>query len=252
MHMIKKLIQDALRSLGYEVAPYPTPDWVRYRNIIRDVLETLSINCILDVGANVGQYATSLRALGYTGWIISFEPVSRNLEQLRKASASDPRWRVFPWALGKENATAEINVMESSVFSSFLQPDPASAQRFDSANRVIATERVEVRRLDEILSACLEGIESPRIFLKLDTQGFDLQVLEGADAALPRILALQIEAAFHKIYLGMPGFLQSLQQLMLKGFQVVDFVPVTRENDNLRVIEMDCIMLRPASAIVRI
>jgi FkbM family methyltransferase len=249
--VIKNLIQGAMRSIGYEVARYPTPDWLRYRNIIRDVLGTLSITCIVDVGANVGQYATVLRSLGYAGWIISFEPVLRNLEQLRKASADDPKWRVFPWALGRENGTADINVMKSSVFSSFLQPDPTSAQRFDSANCVVATERVEIRRLDGVLSECLKGIESPRIFLKVDTQGSDLQVLDGAEAILPRILALQTEVAFHRIYLGMPEFLQSMGQLMAKGFEVVDFVPVTREHDRLRVIEMDCIMLRSASAIVR-
>jgi len=244
--MIKKIIQDSMRSFGYELVPYPTPDWVRYRNILRDVLSTLSITCILDVGANVGQYASSLRAMGYADWIISFEPVSRNLQQLRTLAADDAKWRVFPWALGKEDGFAQINVMESSLFSSFLQPDPTSAQRFDSANRVVATERVEVKRLDGVLSECLKDIESPRIFLKLDTQGFDLQVLEGAEAVLQRIFALQSEVAFRKIYIGMPDFMQSLAQLLSKGFEVVDFVPVTREHDRLRVIEMDCIMIRSA------
>lgn len=250
--MIKRLVQGAMHSVGYEVVPYPTPDWVRYKNVVLDLFGMLCINCVVDVGANVGQYAAGLRTLGYRGWIISFEPVSRNLEQLRTASANDPKWRVFPWALGRENSTAEINLMECSVFDSFLQPDPISAQRFDSDNQVVATELVEVRRLDHVLSECVKGIESPRIYLKLDTQGFDLQVVEGAEAILPDILALQTEVAFHKIYLGMPGFLQSLQELLLKGFEVVDFIPVTRENDHLRVIEMDCIMLRSASAIVQI
>jgi FkbM family methyltransferase len=244
--MIKKLLQDSMRSFGYELTPYPTTDWIRYRNILRDVLATLSVTCILDVGANIGQYGSNLRSLGYTGWIISFEPVSRSLEQLRALAADDAKWRVFPWALGREDGTADINVMESSDFSSFLQPDPTSVQRFNSKNRVIATERVEVRRLDGVLSECLQGIESPRIYLKLDTQGVDLQVLEGAEAVLPRILALQTEVAFRKIYFGMPDFIQSLGQLMSKGFEVVDFVPVTREHDRLRVIEMDCIMIRSA------
>jgi hypothetical protein len=114
---MKALFQKVLRLAGYELVPCPTPDWARYRSIVRDVLGTLSISCVLDVGANVGQFGTSLRALGYDGWIVSFEPILRNLEQLRSLTADDAKWRVFPWALGKENGSADINVMQSSVFS---------------------------------------------------------------------------------------------------------------------------------------
>ncbi len=242
---MRRLIQGAIRRIGYELVPCPTPDWARERSILRDVFRTLSINCVLDVGANTGQYGRVLReALGYTGWIISFEPVQRNLEQLRKWADRDGKWRVFPWALGRTDGPSGINVMQSSDFSSFLQPDPRSEERFGSANRLVKTESVEVKRLDHVLGECLKGIGLPRIYLKLDTQGFDLGVLAGAETILSDILALQTEVAFRKLYLGMPDFIESLRQFMSMGFEVVDFVPVTRERDGLRVIEMDCIMLR--------
>lgn len=208
----------------------------------------LSINCVLDVGANTGQYGRSLRALGYTGWIISFEPVQRNLEQLRRWADRDAKWRVFPWALGAMEDASDINVMESSVFSSFLQPDPKSEERFGSANRVVKTERVEIKRLDHVLDGCLKGIDSAQIYMKLDTQGSDIRVLAGAEAILSDILALQTELAFRKLYLKMPNFTETLLQFMSKGFEVVDFIPVTRERDGLRVIEMDCIMLRSSQS----
>ena len=134
------------------------------------------------------------------------------------------------------------------ILAPSLKPDPAGEPRFRSANRVATTEIVPMRRLDCVLGECLKGVESPRIYLNLDTQGCDLEALEGAEAVLPGILALQTEVAFRKLYSGMPGVTETLCRFMSKGFGVVDFVPVTREHDQLRVIEMDCIMLRSTRA----
>lgn len=241
------VIQKILRSIGYELVVITEPEWARARVILRAVFQKLAINCVLDVGANVGQYATALRQFGYAGWIISFEPVQRCFDQLRARAACDPKWRVYPWALGSHDGEATINVTQWPVFSSFLQPDPRALARFESVNSVVATERVSMRRLDSVVSTCLEGIVAPSLYLKLDTQGFDLSVIEGATAVLSRIKGLQTEVAFRKIYLQMDDVTQSLHALAAKGFEVVDFNPVTRELDGLRVIEMDCFMVRSLS-----
>src|SRR5437879_176927 len=116
---MKRLIRMLLKYAGYEVVPYPAADWARFRSIVREVFEDLSINCVLDVGANVGQYASQLRSFGYSGWILSFEPVEANFALLQRAASRDPKWRAFPWALGTVDGPAEINVMDATVFSSF-------------------------------------------------------------------------------------------------------------------------------------
>lgn len=133
--------------------------------------------------------------------------------------------------------------MDGDDFSSFLRPRQDSQIRFPR-NAVMRKEIVEVRRLDDLFEECLSGVPSPRIFLKIDTQGFDVEVLKGAAGSLPRILALQAEVSFRPIFDGMPEVSETLREARIRGFDVVDLIPVTRERDGLCVIEMDCIMAR--------
>jgi len=135
------------------------------------------------VGANRGQFGTLLRGIGYTGWIISFDlsgPVTKRSKRLLPSSNFG---EFFPYALGATNEWREINVAEETVFSSFLTPRKESQVRFPT-NKLARKEEVDVRRLDSVLETCLIDISSPRIYLKLDTQGFDLSVMEGAQAIL--------------------------------------------------------------------
>jgi FkbM family methyltransferase len=239
-------VPEFFRTCAYKALPFLPINWAhwfRNRILLRYILGKLSINCVLDVGANRGQFGTLLRGIGYTGWIISFEPVRANYEVLKALAAKREPWRVFPYALGAADERREINVAEETVFSSFLTPREESQVRFPT-NRLERKEEVEVRRLDRILETCLKDISSPRIYLKLDTQGFDLAVIEGAQTILPRILALQTEVSLHDLYHGMPSFVESISRLRAFGFEIIDFVTVNRDVDRLCAIDMDCLMAR--------
>lgn len=217
--------------------------WLRSRSALKEILERLSINCVLDVGANRGQFGTILRQLGYRGWIVSFEPVRANLETLQAVAAAAEPWRVLPYALGANDGCSKINVTQQTEFSSFLVPRQESQVSFPG-NHVSGTEEVEVRRLDSVFDACMVGIPSPRIYVKLDTQGFDLEVARGAEATLNKVLALQTEIGFRPIYNGMTGFQDSISYFQARGFDVVDFVPISNDPDDLCAVEMDCVMAR--------
>jgi FkbM family methyltransferase len=244
--LAERVLLGVLRFSGYRVASHLPEEWLRWlrnRNVPKDILRKLLINCVFDVGANRGQFGMMLRQIGYRGWILSFEPVRANVAVLEKVAAAAEPWRVFPYALGANNGRQKINVTDETVFSSFLTPSQESQTRFPR-NRVTRTEEVEVLRLDSVFDTCIDGIPSPRIYLKLDTQGFDLEVAKGAESVLDRILALQTEIAFRYIYNDMHGFAASISQFQDYGFEVVDFIPVARDTDQLRVIEMDCVMVR--------
>ena len=236
-----KLIQSGLRSLGYEVVTYPPTDWVRTRDTLRRVLNKLSINCVFDVGANHGQYGDLLRDIGYRGWILSFEPVRACFQDLSKRAAARPPWRVFHYALGSENRQTQINVYEIDSGNSFLSP---SLRENHPDHRVVGRETVEVRRLDSIFDECMAGIPSRRLYLKIDTQGFDLEVLRGADGVIANFLGAQTEVCFIPIYDGMPRYIESLKEFESRGFSVVDFVPVSRAAGDLLMLEMDCVLAR--------
>lgn len=237
-----KFVQKCLRSLGYEVVPYPPSDWVRSRDSLRRVLNKLSIDCVFDVGANHGQYGDQLRYIGYKGWIVSFEPVRASFEDLSKRAAARPPWRVFQYALGSKNGQEEINVNKCDELTSFLTP--LGPSKTLPGNRVVGRETVEIRRLDSIFDECMAGIASRRLYLKLDTQGFDLEVLRGADGVLTNFLGAQTEVSFVPIYQGMPRHIESLKEFESRGFSVVDFMPVTRVAGDLLMMEMDCILAR--------
>jgi FkbM family methyltransferase len=236
------------RICGFQMVrgiPLEWTQWLESRALLKHVLQRLDINCVLDVGANEGQFGIALRDIGYKGWILSFEPVSETFRLLQRAAQDDASWRVFPYALGALTENRAINVVDHNVLSSFLTPRPDSLERFPR-NRVERTETVAIRRLDDVIEECTAGIESPRIYLKMDTRGFDLEVMKGAESTLRKVLALQTEVSFKNIYEGMPGFMDSIREFQAREFEVVGFLPVTSDTDQLRAIEMDCVMTRRA------
>jgi FkbM family methyltransferase len=205
------------------------------------LFEQLDIGVVLDVGARTGEYGRSLRRNGYRGRIISFEPVGENFAILSERAANDPAWSVQQIALGNETGRSEINVTNSTVFSSFRAPNQRSADVFGSGSEIKATETVEVRRLDDVFDDLVPG--RTNVFLKIDTQGWDLEVLRGAAATLPRVAALQTEVSVQPIYEGMPTMQDALEYLDRAGFAVSGLFPVTLDQQ-LRVVEFDCIAVR--------
>ena len=144
------------------------------------VLRELGITCVLDVGANVGQYAKMLRRAGYSGRIVSFEPLPHLAAVLRRESSADPDWIVVDCGLGSEDAEVDINVVPGTM-SSMLEPSEFGEQWSRTLrDREHRTERIKVRRLDSVFDDAVAGLSDPRVYLKLDTQGFDLQAFEGA------------------------------------------------------------------------
>jgi FkbM family methyltransferase len=209
------------------------------------LLEKLRIDCVLDVGANRGQFARRLRRLGYAGRIASFEPVAHQLADLRLAAESDPGWFVHPYALGERDGAAEINVAAGKgTMSSMLEPSEFGRE-WSLKLRDTHAETIEVRRLDSVLDEATAGLSDPRIFLKLDTQGYDLQAFRGGGDRLTEILALQSEVACVPIYDAMPRMPEQLSEYESAGFAMSAMFPVTRHRKSMRVIEFDALMVRP-------
>lgn len=207
------------------------------------VLRSFQVNCVLDVGANVGQYAKELRAGGYRGRIASFEPTSAALPALRKAAAKDPKWDVYPFALGSEDTTAEINTDPRTLSS--LLPASEFGQQWSDRLQHQGTETIQVRRLDGVIDEVAAGLDDLRGYLKMDTQGFDLEVFGGAKGCLDQVVALQSEVACVPIYEGMPRLQEQLSTYEGAGFEIAGMYQVSRDPSTLRVIEFDMVMVRP-------
>jgi FkbM family methyltransferase len=211
---------------------------------LRAVLARYRIDCVLDVGGNTGGYGRMLRSLGYRGRIVSFEPVRASYEELARRTARDRHWRVLQLALGERDGQCAINVGRHAVFSSLLEPTTFSHGHFGAASEVTHVEEVPMRRLEDVLPECVDGLADPRVFLKLDTQGYDLQVVEGCGAGLQLVRALQSELSVRPLYVGAPSYVESLDRLRAHGFELSGVFPLDRDGD-LGIIEFDCVMVRP-------
>jgi FkbM family methyltransferase len=205
---------------------------------IKNLLDHYEIDLIIDVDANRGQFARSIRQIGYSAEIISFEPLSAEFERLKAAAHGDPKWKTCNFALGEAPATKTINVMADSRFSSFNAPLTAETRRFVDANTVVGTEHVEIRTLREVVREFGVRDILGRTFLKSDTQGFDMHVLKGAGELLRAIPIVQMEVSIAKLYENTPGMTEMLQFMEQSGFVPVAIVPITTMAD-LGAIEMD-------------
>ena len=244
---LKQQLRHAVRRFGYEIVPSGDVEGHAFVRHLSALFRKLDIRCVLDVGANRGQYRRLLRErVGYDGRIISFEPQSRNAAHLRDEARADPRWQIHDYALGSTDTRLDLNIMRADLLSSFLDPNPAMAPMFRDVNVIERKETVEVRRLDSIRGT-LGGLEN--VFLKLDTQGFDLEVIRGALATLLTVRALQTEIAMQPLYRNAPSYQETLDALAALGFAVTAMAPVSRD-ELMRVIEFDCVLVNSVAAAV--
>lgn len=238
---MKPLIVSIGRYLGYEVVPAWRLEQLPMADLLQKIFNRLGIDCVLDVGANIGQYRDLLtKQVGYSGLIVSFEPVSDLVRVLREKATQETNWQICQWALGNENATAQINIARSSVFDSFLCPDHSQVPEL--SKKIPWTCKRWLKSNASTASVDMVRGESSNDYLKMDTQGYDLEVMKGVTGILQRISALQTEVPMLLLYSKMPDYINSIGTLNELGFDISGMFPVTQD-DALRVVEFDCVLL---------
>jgi FkbM family methyltransferase len=234
-------LQRGLRRAGFELHPYspgpvPAEEDVRRAKLLR----AIEADVVLDVGANVGQYAKRLRLAGYDGRIVSFEPVADAFAALERNSAPDELWSARRLALGDEDGTAEIHVAANSWSSSLLEMGErhlASAPQ----SAYVDSQTVSVARLDSVWDEIVRTGERP--FLKLDVQGFEMHALRGADEHLDRLAGVQVELALTKLYEGDPPWREVVDHLEARGFQLAGLEPGFEDPESGRMLQADGVFI---------
>lgn len=210
---------------------------------LKRFLSAIAVDCLFDVGANRGQYALMVRRdAGYKGLILSFEPNPDVFAELQKAAASDRNWHVFNMALSDFDGAASFNIMAADQFSSLKKPSGEQDAIFADRNKVMKTVEMQCRRLDSLLPELKAQYGFARPFLKMDTQGHDLSVCEGAGFALNDILGVQTELGVRPIYEGGTGYRAMIDWLDAKGFVPSAFFANNKGHFPL-LVEMDGIFI---------
>ena len=237
---IRGFVQNLLRRLGWDVrrVGYPSSEEV----LLKQFLTVARPNVVLDVGANVGQYGLSLRKCGFDGRIVSFEAVASVHARLSAVAARDHDWLVAPCcALGRTMGETHINVAANSVSSSLLPMRDAHLQA-SPHSAYVAREAVRIERLDDVAEPLLP--KDGRLLLKVDTQGYEEEVLAGADRILKNVSAMQLELSLAPLYQGAPDLRRILELCDGLGFQLHGLIPGFFEEKTGRLLQMDGLFLK--------
>jgi FkbM family methyltransferase len=221
--------------------PQTLLDRVNELSLFRDLLSQLEIDCVLDVGANCGQFARELRGFGYRGQIVSFEPILSEFLAMKEQFKNDPRWSGYQLALGSRAESMTISIPKLTVLSSLLEPNVLLEPFLGESDT--REEAVEVRRLDDMLPSISAEYGTSRMFLKMDTQGFDLEVFKGAAGCLDSIQGIQSELSIQPLYKNMPPYLDALEVYEAAGFKLHNLSVVNRVS-NGGLLELNCYMRR--------
>ena len=196
------------------------------QNHLRQVFERYEVDCVFDIGANYGQYAEMLRRrAGYRGLIVSFEPIPEAAAALRKKASRDPNWVIQEIAVSSHDGEKTFNLMNDSQFSSLSAPQADESSLFSYKNAVNRTVSVKTEKLQNAFSRLHGTYGFERPFLKLDTQGFDVEIVSHARDVMPRFVGLQSELAVTRLYESSVDFRAAITLYESCGFKMSAFVP---------------------------
>ena len=229
---LREIVRKLLQAKGYALVRQPT----------RQFFQDNNFDVVIDVGGNVGQFGRVLRhELGYEKKIVSFEPMAKAFEKLNSCAKDDPNWTAWNCALGNSNGSNTINVAGNSASSSLYDMLPRHS---DAApySAMVGHEAIDVKKLDDVFDEITQP--SDKILLKIDTQGYEAEVLAGATESLKHVAALQLELSLSPLYEGAPLLEDLIAQARRHGFAPYWFLHGFRNPETLQLLQIDGLFVR--------
>lgn len=237
-------VKHVARSFGLEIRRFD-PRTSEAAQFMRQ-LSGHGVNVVFDVGANVGQFGRkTLRDAGYEKRIVSFEPLSSAWSRLSQEAAGDALWSIAPrTAIGASDGEIDIHVAQNSVSSSALN---MLQEHLDSApeSAYVSTERAPLRRLDSIAHDYLDT--DSKVFLKIDTQGFEGPALSGAQGVLDQVVGIQLELSLVPLYEGQCLYDDMMDRVKQLGFELWGISPAFVDAKSGRMLQVDATFFRRQS-----
>ena len=229
-------VNSLFHKAGFDFRRFPTPN---FRALLK-YLKDNNVNHCFDVGANTGQFAKILWSAGFKGTIYSFEPQLQPFKTLHKKAGRHSQWKTFNIGLGDSDGTAMINISKNSVSSSILGINKLSVEVVPETE-YISKEEIKVNRLDTLLN---EINFNKRFFLKIDAQGFEWKILQGAEGCFDNIYALELESSYVSLYKEERLFDEMKTFIESKGFYLCSLESGFSDPRNGRLLQVEMIFLR--------
>lgn len=224
-----------VQAAGYDIVRDP------FKHKFLPALAQHGITAALDVGANTGQFGEELRRGKFGGRIVSVEPLRDAFDKLQRVAAGDANWAVERAAVAAVPGTITMNVSENSVSSSVLPMLDRSVQAAPQT-RYVATEEVTATTVDELVER--HGLVPESTLLKVDVQGFESAVLDGAKETLPRFGAVRLEMSLVPLYDGEVLMPEMTSRLADAGFELWLVAPGFTEPGTQRLLQLDGVFFR--------
>ena len=253
---MKNIMKKFFRLLGYDLIeyskdPYKRASLIDCRNLapgsrkLMKMLEVNQIDLVYDIGANVGNWGTALYDSGYEGRLISFEPLSSAYKELVCKSKNNPNWQVYDrCAIGDYSGEKELNISANMESSSML---PMLNSHLEAApnSKYVGIETVKVFRLDEVEVNYFK--EAKNVFVKIDAQGYENKILDGANAILDRIKGVQMELSLIPLYQGETLFEDMVLRMKESGFELYSLSEGFWDFRNGRTLQVNCVFFKNLS-----
>lgn len=237
---MKKLIRSFGKKIGLDIRKYTASS-----NDIKQIVSSLNhfkVNLVIDIGANEGQFSEKIRATGYTHKIISFEPLEKAYDKLQRISQNDKQWIIHPrTAIGSSEGVIDINVSKNSVSSSILPMSSAHTQAAP-ASEYVDVQETKITTIDKVIDLYLQ--KDSCVFLKIDTQGYESEVLKGASMTLERSQGLIIELSLVELYDGQLLWKDLISRIETLGFSLWAIQPGFTHPTTGQTLQMDAIFYR--------
>ena len=205
------------------------------KSFLKNLIQECEINCVIDIGSHRGSFFESLRSMGYEGQVISVEPTETNYKYQKEKFKNDKKLKLFNFATGETECEKKINVTDFSNLNSLLTP----------RNNIVKNKiKVKIKRLDSLIDQIPNTIENPKIFCKIDTQGYDLNVLKGAGDLMELIEVIQTEISIRPLYYNSPDHIQSFKYFKSIGYEMIHLFPCSKDAKLNHILEFDCILLK--------
>ncbi len=234
---VRLLARRLARHRGYDLVEYPSDALRRRLKLLRHH----GVDLILDVGADTGEYVTRLRRHGYAGHVVSFEPLASSYAELCRHCAADPLWEAVNMALGDRDGQASLNVA-ANAHSSSLRGMLAAHVKAAPHSAYVGVEEVRVRRLDTVFAEYRRA--AARVFLKVDVQGGEREVLAGAEQAMSAITGVQLEMSLVPLYEGQALFGELLEWMTSRGLVLMSLEPGFTDPRSGQLLQVDGVFFR--------
>jgi len=241
-HTAKQAVQRIFRRLGLDIrwyVPHPV-------HALSTLLDLYGVDTVFDIGANAGDSGQYLRNIGFGGRIVSFEPVAGVYRQLAARAANDPLWECENIALGDEAGERLIHVSGAGGISSSLLAGTGHLETIEPELRTVGREMVRVETLQSIVGRHYP--QGSRLFLKIDAQGYEKQILEGAGPQLEKVIGMRIELSLVRSYEGAPLIADMLPYLAGLGYRLCGIEEAWSNRATQEVYEVDAVLFRTERA----